>query len=53
MILVKNKNKELEKELGQKENDLEDQTTLIQWHQKKFGNLSDKLPKMQMIIALQ
>ncbi len=46
MILVKNKNKELEKELGQKEKNLEDQAALLQWYQKKFGNLSDKLPKM-------
>ncbi len=41
ITLEKTKIKELEKELEQKEKNLDDQAALLQWYQKKFGGRSD------------
>ena len=38
---------ELEKEVKTKDQKLEDQATLIQWYQKKFGKAPDNLPKIK------
>ena len=47
IILEKSKNAELEKEVKTKDQKLEDQATLIQWYQKKFGKAPDNLPKIK------
>ena len=47
MTLEKSKNAELEKEVKTKDQKLEDQATLIQWYQKKFGKAPDNLPKIK------
>jgi predicted trehalose synthase len=47
IILEKSKNAELEKEVKTKDQKLEDQATLIQWYQKKFGKAPDNLPKLK------
>jgi predicted RNase H-like nuclease (RuvC/YqgF family) len=45
ITLEKIKNKELEKEIKQKEKYLEDQADLLQFYQKKFGKEINNLPK--------
>ena len=47
IILEKSKNAELEKEVKTKDQKLEDQATLIQWYQKKFGKAPDNFPKIK------
>ena len=47
IVLEKSKNAELEKEVKTKDQKLEDQATLIQWYQKKFGKAPDNLPKIK------
>ena len=46
ITLEKSKNAELEKEIESKDKKLEDQATLINWYQKKFGKAPDNLPKL-------
>lgn len=46
ITLEKSKNAELEKEIESKDKKLEDQATLINWYQKKFGRAPDNLPKL-------
>ena len=47
ITLEKSKNAELEKEVETKDQKLEDQATLIQWYQNKFGKAPDNLPKIK------
>ena len=47
ITLEKSKNAELEKEVEGKDKKLEDQATVIQWYQKKFGKAPDNLPKIK------
>lgn len=46
ITLEKSKNAELEKEIESKDKKLENQATLINWYQKKFGRAPDNLPKL-------
>ena len=46
ITLEKSKNAELEKEVEGKDKKLDDQATVIQWYQKKFGKAPDNLPKL-------
>lgn len=47
ITLEKSKNVELEKEVDSKDRKLEDQATLINWYQKKFGKAPENLPKIK------
>ncbi|WP_080289679.1 plasmid recombination protein [Burkholderia cenocepacia] len=47
ITLEKSKNAELEKEVEGKDKKLDDQATVIQWYQKKFGKAPDNLPKIK------